>query len=200
MCYVQNDINYYKPIDLLKYEKSTTYKLSNHDSFTTNFEYHFNTPNSYHNSEYTDIIPGYNYFFKYITMLLLWFCKRIMIHRIAMFHHDIYENGEYHSHEFHITDELYPCLTKLFDKNHFELAINGHDHVYSASQFDSYTNKFKKESEQERLSITSYEINKKMVLMNFENICICITKLQHPFEPIMATITKNFYPYLYNYL
>jgi len=57
-----------------------------------------------------------------------------------MFHHDIYENGEYHSHEFHITDELYPCLTKLFDKNHFELAINGHDHVYSASQFDSYTN------------------------------------------------------------
>ncbi|ORX85578.1 hypothetical protein BCR32DRAFT_241644 [Anaeromyces robustus] len=58
--------------------------------------------------------------------------------RIAMFHHDIYGNGKYHSQDDYITMKLRPCLTELISKYKFDLVINGHDHVYSASYFISY--------------------------------------------------------------
>jgi hypothetical protein len=142
--------------ELLKTIPSAT-AVGNHDSFTENFRHHFNTPNSYLNPEYTDIIPGYNYFFKFNNVLVVVLetnygtcddftnviSKAIKKYpstdwRIAMFHHDIYGNGEYHSQDPQITEVLRPCLTKLLYRNEFDLAISGHDHVYSASHFVTY--------------------------------------------------------------
>ncbi|ORX85734.1 Metallo-dependent phosphatase [Anaeromyces robustus] len=133
--------------------------VGNHDSYTPNYRNHFNTPNSYTTPEYTDIIPGYSYFFKYNNVLVVVLetnfgtCtdyKNVISNatkkypntdwRIAMFHHDLYGNGQYHSQDNYIKNELRPCLTKLIDKNKFDLVINGHDHVYTATHFVSYDN------------------------------------------------------------
>jgi len=135
--------------------------VGNHDSYNENFRHHFNTPNPYMttSNEFDNnyIIPGYNYFFKYNNVLVVVLesnygtCmdfinvveKAISTYpdvdwHIALFHHDIYGNGEYHSSEYHIVSELRPCLTGLLYAYGFDLAINGHDHFYSASKFIIY--------------------------------------------------------------
>ncbi|ORX85735.1 hypothetical protein BCR32DRAFT_290519 [Anaeromyces robustus] len=102
--------------------------------------------------------PGYSYFFKFNNVLVVVLetnfntCNDLTTvisnavekykdidWRIAMFHHDIYGNGQYHSQEPYITDVLRPCLTELFDKNKFDLVINGHDHVYTTSHFVAFS-------------------------------------------------------------
>ncbi|ORX59195.1 Metallo-dependent phosphatase [Piromyces finnis] len=133
--------------------------VGNHDASNNNFRKHFNSPNSYTDPKYQDLIPGYNYFFRHHNVLVVvletnyGYCedfsnvieKAIKKYpdvdwRIAMFHHDIYGNGVTHSKEPYIVNELRPCLTQLFYENKFDLVINGHDHVYTASKFISYDN------------------------------------------------------------
>ncbi|ORX47824.1 Metallo-dependent phosphatase [Piromyces finnis] len=141
--------------------------VGNHESYTNNHRYHFNPPNAFTTPKYTQqrdfggIIPGYSYFFKYNNVLVIVLetnynnCEDFekVINdavnkypeadwRIAMFHHDIYGNGNTHSKEEYITNTLRPCLTELFYENAFDLVINGHDHVYSTSHFISYSQKY----------------------------------------------------------
>jgi len=133
--------------------------VGNHDSYNENFRHHFNVPNPYTTGStmLNSIIPGYNYYFKYNNVLVVVLesnygtCMDYSIviekavnaypdldWRIALFHHDIFGNGEYHSLEFHIVEELRPCLTGLLSDYGFDLAINGHDHIYAASKFITY--------------------------------------------------------------
>jgi hypothetical protein len=149
--------------ELMKTIPSAT-AVGNHDSFTTNYRNHFNPPNTYTTPEYvmaksfSGVIPGYSYFFKYNNVLVVVLetnynnCNDFTTTinnaikkypntdwRIAMFHHDLFGDGYYHSTEEYITKELRPCLSNLFTENKFDLVINGHDHVYTASQFITYT-------------------------------------------------------------
>jgi len=140
----------------------TALTLGNHDAYTENFRHHFHTPNPYKPGyarvkNYNDYIPAYNYYFRYNNVLVVVLetnfnsCddfsntinEAIKKHpntdwRIAMFHHDIYSNGKTHSNDSYIKSTLRKCLTKLFDENKFDLVLNGHDHVYSASHFIKY--------------------------------------------------------------
>jgi len=128
--------------------------VGNHDAANSNFRHHFFSPNPYEDPEYKGLIPGYNYYFRHYNVLVVVLETNYgsctdFTHvieeavakynttdwRIAMFHHDIYGNGVTHSTEPYLTDELRPCLTKLFTDNNFDLVINGHDHVYTASKF-----------------------------------------------------------------
>jgi len=151
--------------ELLKTIPSAT-AVGNHESYTDHFRHHFNSPNSYTTPQYTQepgfngIVPGYSYYFKYNNVLVVVLETNYNIcddfekviedavdkypdtdWRIAMFHHDIYGNGYIHSSEDYITKNLRPCLTGMFDDYEFDLVINGHDHVYSASHFISFTQK-----------------------------------------------------------
>ncbi|ORX46843.1 Metallo-dependent phosphatase [Piromyces finnis] len=133
--------------------------VGNHESISLGFKNHFNTPNSYLTPVEKYHTPGYNYFFKYNNVLVVvletnyGYCddfKEVLRQahakypntdwRIAMFHHNIYGNGKYHSQDYHITDVLRPCLTELLSNYKFDLVINGHDHIYTASYFISYSN------------------------------------------------------------
>jgi len=130
--------------------------IGNHDAHTDNFNNHFNLPNIVER-ERTNIVPGYSYFFKYNNVLILVLesnyntCQdfedavNIAVAkypdtdwRIAMFHHDIYGNGVTHSLEYFIRENLRPCMTHYLSDNQFDLVINGHDHVYTASKFVTY--------------------------------------------------------------
>ncbi|OUM66608.1 Non-catalytic module family DOC2, partial [Piromyces sp. E2] len=135
--------------------------LGNHDNISQNFRFHFNPPNPLKEPTYyskkTGYITGYNYFFKYNNVLVVVLesnhdtCadfKKIIVNginkypntewRIAMFHHDIYGNGVTHAHTDNIIKKNRPCLTKLLHGYKFDVVINGHDHVYTASKFISY--------------------------------------------------------------
>ncbi|ORX59197.1 Metallo-dependent phosphatase [Piromyces finnis] len=134
--------------------------IGNHDRNTENFRHHFNVPNPYKNPSYLmddGWIEGYNYYFKYNNVLIVVLntnheeCVDFesvitnavekypdTLWRIALFHHDIYGNGVTHSLEDGMKNVLRPCLTKLLSNFKFDLAISGHDHVYTASKFITY--------------------------------------------------------------
>jgi len=132
--------------------------IGNHEDVNENFKNHFNAPNTYRKIENSDrIIPGYSYFFKFNDALVVvlnsnhFSCqdytntiKRAIAKypntpwRLAMFHHDLYGIGQFHSQDAYIVDQLRPCLTPLLTSNHFDLVINGHDHFYSTSHFVSF--------------------------------------------------------------
>ena len=142
--------------DLLKTIPSAL-SIGNHEAYTDTWRHHFNAPNA-QEINYTEVIvPGPNYFFKYNNVLVIvlesnWsICREYQSlvnnaiekypnteWRVAMFHHDLYSQGLYHSQEYDIITELRPCLTKLFDNKKIDLVINGHDHVYAASKFVAY--------------------------------------------------------------
>ncbi|ORX85742.1 Metallo-dependent phosphatase [Anaeromyces robustus] len=132
--------------------------VGNHDSYTINYRQHFHVPNPYLTPEYQYTIPGYSYFFKYNNVLVVVLETNYITEndayeiipnavkkypdtdwRIALFHQDLYSNGYTHSQQYDVL-RLRPFLTKLFSEYNFDLVINGHDHIYSASQFVSYDN------------------------------------------------------------
>ncbi|ORX85744.1 Metallo-dependent phosphatase [Anaeromyces robustus] len=133
--------------------------LGNHDATSKNYRYHFNLPNPYLTPETIGYeITGYNFFFKYNNVLVVVLesnnssCNDFKTSlknaikkypntdwRIALFHHDIFGNGATHSQGGSL--ELRPCLSKLLSSYKFDLVINGHDHLYTASHFISYNEK-----------------------------------------------------------
>jgi len=140
----------------------TAAAVGNHEVISLGFKNHFNSPNSYLTPVEKYHTPGYNYFFKYNNVLVVVletnysYCDDFrevlrQAHakypntdwRIAMFHHNIYGNGKYHSQDIYITDVLRPCLTELLSYYKFDIALNGHDHVYTASYFISYSDNTK---------------------------------------------------------
>lgn len=156
--------------------------LGNHDSHTSNYMYHFNTPNSSIPKEKNPNIvnvPGYSYFYKYNNVLFVVYesnyetCDDFKIvtekafkkypnmdWNIALFHHDIYGMGEAHSQEDHVINELRPCLTPLLDQYKFDLAINGHDHIYSSSHFILYNQNYDSSTSTPLYSLNKIEKNK----------------------------------------
>jgi len=157
--------------------------LGNHDNNFDTFRRHFNIPNPL--TEPTQLNPktgylsAYNYFFKFNNVLVVvletnhWHCadfKKIIVEginkypdtdwRIAMFHHDVYGNGEAHAHSDSKIFIGRPCMTKLLDKYNFDLVINGHDHVYTASHFVSYLEGANNEGEYVINKIKEGEVNK----------------------------------------
>jgi len=140
--------------------------VGNHEMLFENYRNHFNVPNPLLDfigyGAWTSLgippewTPGHSYFFKYNNALVViletnygscvdfqTIIKRATKKypnadwRIAMFHHDIYGNGATHSQKSDIL-RIRKCLTRLFHEYKFDLVINGHDHVYTASKFVSY--------------------------------------------------------------
>jgi len=159
--------------------------LGNHDNNFDTFTRHFNPPNplknpSYYNKDdgFGGYLSGYNYYFKYNNVLVVVLetnhdnCddfKNIIVEginkypntdwRIAMFHHDIYGDGVTHAHSDKIIQNYRACLTKLLNGYKFDLVINGHDHVYTASKFVSYRENAPNEGEYEISEIKENEVN-----------------------------------------
>ncbi|KAL6592100.1 Metallo-dependent phosphatase [Neocallimastix californiae] len=127
--------------------------LGNHEVYSESFRRHFNVPNPMFNAlHYKTSYSAYNYYFKYNNVLVVVIesnyntchqCEKIISKavkeypdadwRIALFHHDLYGNGNTHSQGD--AQRLRPCLTGLFDIHKFDLVINGHDHVYTSTHF-----------------------------------------------------------------
>ncbi|OUM66243.1 carbohydrate-binding module family 1 protein [Piromyces sp. E2] len=151
--------------------------VGNHEHYTDTWGKHFNTPHPQTDISYNATIPGYNYFFKYNNVLVVVletshyrdcvdFNKTVTNAiktyphtdwRIAMFHHDIYSNGRIHSHSDDTIAALRPCLSSLLYNNKFDFVINGHDHVYVASNFVTYDDKNEKHGVIEISTDTVYE-------------------------------------------
>jgi len=133
--------------------------VGNHEIGSNSFARHFNTPNSFTNSgtvnNFNGWYPGHSYFFKYNNVLVVVLetnygseddYRRILRNaifkypntdwRIALFHHDIFGNGSTHSQSDSRSrrGEIFNVLSKY----KFDLVINGHDHVYTASKIVSY--------------------------------------------------------------
>jgi len=138
--------------------------VGNHEAREKTFNMHYNVPNPYETPVEPKIAPGYSYFFKYNNILVVvletnfGYCEdyqEVMRRaynkypntdwRIALFHHDIYSSGWCHHGDKDISDFLRPCLTELFTKYKFDLAINGHDHVYSTSHFVTFNDQKSKQ-------------------------------------------------------
>jgi len=130
--------------------------VGNHEAVSDAFKHHFNTPNSYLTPVEKYRVSGYNYFFKYNNVLVVVLetnygvCDDFrevlrqahMKHpntdwRIAMFHHNIYGNGIFHSQDEQNLD-LRKCLTKYLSYYKFDVALNGHDHIYTTSHYVTY--------------------------------------------------------------
>jgi len=135
--------------------------VGNHEVFTNGFGRHFNVPNPLTNStitrDFDGWYTGYNYFFKYNNVLVVVLETndntesdyRITVRnaimkypntdwRIALFHHDIFGNGNTHSQSD--AKDKRGVIFNVLSKYKFDLVINGHDHVYTSSKFISYDN------------------------------------------------------------
>jgi len=136
----------------------TATAVGNHEAVTDAYKHHFNTPNSYLTPVEKFRTSGYNYFFKYNNVLVVVLETNYGVcddfrevlrqahakhpntdWRIAMFHHNIYGNGVFHSQD-DLNLDLRKCLTELMSYYKFDVALNGHDHIYTASHYVSYSN------------------------------------------------------------
>jgi len=137
--------------------------LGNHEVYSESFRRHFNVPNPILKKRFYSNKPvsAYNYYFKYNNVLVVVIetnyntcheCEKVISEavkqypsadwRVALFHHDLYGNGKTHSQGD--AQKLRPCLTGLFDIYHFDLVINGHDHVYTSTHFVKFQDSKKK--------------------------------------------------------
>ncbi|OUM61515.1 Non-catalytic module family DOC2 [Piromyces sp. E2] len=135
--------------------------VGNHEVNTNSYGRHFNVPNPLTNSTitryYDGWYTGYNYFFKYNNVLVVVLETnnneesdyRIAVRnaimkypdtdwRIALFHHDIFGNGNTHSQSDSL--KIRGVIFNVLSKYKFDLVINGHDHVYTSTKFVSYDN------------------------------------------------------------
>ena len=140
--------------------------VGNHEANTENYRNHFNMPHPFTDFKNQDTwtsshyskgwTPGYSYYLKYNNVLVVVLetnygtCSdfKELIHeatetypeadwRIVMFHHDMFGIGSTHSQQSDIM-RIRKCLTRLFTEYQIDLVINGHDHVYTASNFVTY--------------------------------------------------------------
>jgi hypothetical protein len=121
--------------------------IGNHDALTTNYQNHFNNPNSF-TAETNPTAAGHGYYYTYGDALFIFIntnnynCadhaaliqKAIQANpqarwRILTFHQDIYGSGKDHSDSDGII--LRTQLTPLIDKYQIDVVLQGHDHTYS---------------------------------------------------------------------
>ncbi len=124
---------------------STT--IGNHDSLTRGYQNHFNTPNPF-KEEQNPTAAGHGYYYSYGNALFIVLNtnnynaadhkalieKAIAANpkakwRIVMIHQDIYGSGLDHSDSDGII--LRTQLTPIFDANHIDAVLQGHDHTYA---------------------------------------------------------------------
>ncbi|WP_010235953.1 purple acid phosphatase family protein [Clostridium arbusti] len=121
--------------------------IGNHDSKNSNYTYHFNNPNA---STLGATEAGGDYYYSYGNTLFITLNtnnKNIAEHkeliekaisenkdakwRVVTIHHDIYGSGE-HSNEPDVVNLRYN-LIPIFEENHIDAVLTGHDHTYSRS-------------------------------------------------------------------
>jgi 3',5'-cyclic AMP phosphodiesterase CpdA len=121
--------------------------IGNHDSMTTNYQNHFNNPNTF-TEETNPTAAGNGYYYVYGSALFIiintnnYNCadhealikKAIAAApgakwKILAFHQDIYGSGKDHSDSDGIT--LRTQLTPIIDKYHIDVVLQGHDHSYT---------------------------------------------------------------------
>ncbi len=123
--------------------------IGNHDSFSANYQNHFNNPNSYIDAA-TPSTAGYDYYFTYNAALFIFLdgnnatvknhqeiLKKATkenpdaIWRIVTIHQDIYGYGGGHANSDGMV--LRTQLTPLFDTYDIDVVLQGHDHTYMRS-------------------------------------------------------------------
>ena len=121
--------------------------IGNHDSMTASYGNHFNTPNSF-TEEASPTKAGHGYYYTYGSALFIVINannynaadhkalieKAIQAHphtkwRIVVMHQDIYGSGLDHSDSDGIL--LRTQLTPIYDTNHIDVVLQGHDHTYA---------------------------------------------------------------------
>lgn len=121
--------------------------IGNHDSMTNSYEHHFNVPNPFVEEE-NPTKAGHGYFYTYGNALFIVINannynvadhKKLLEKaikaspntkwRIVVMHQDIYGSGLDHSDSDGIL--LRTQLTPLYDANHIDVVLQGHDHTYA---------------------------------------------------------------------
>jgi 3',5'-cyclic AMP phosphodiesterase CpdA len=121
--------------------------IGNHDSMTPGYGNHFNVPNPF-TEETSPTKAGHGYFYTYGNALFIVINannynaadhkalieKAIKAHpdtkwRIVVMHQDIYGSGLDHSDSDGII--LRNQLTPIYDANHIDVVLQGHDHTYA---------------------------------------------------------------------
>lgn len=122
--------------------------IGNHETKGSDYQYHFNTPNSENN--YGATPSGCDYYFSRGNILFLVInsnSRKLSAHRnlmkkavashpdatwrIVVMHHDIYGSGAMHSNR--TSANLRTILAPLMDEFNIDLVFSGHDHSYSRS-------------------------------------------------------------------
>ncbi len=132
------------PDALREFPLATT--IGNHESKGTDYQYHYNNPNSEDNLGATK--SGSDYYFSYGDVLFISLNsnnRNVSEHRalmqkamdshkdakwkVVMFHHDIYGSGQPHSN----TDgaNLRVLFAPLMDEYDIDICLTGHDHSYA---------------------------------------------------------------------
>jgi 3',5'-cyclic AMP phosphodiesterase CpdA len=121
--------------------------IGNHDSMTDGYHNHFYTPNPYL-EEATPTKAGHGYYYKYGNALFIVInannynaadhkaliekavkaCPQAKW-RVVVMHQDIYGSGLDHSDSDGIL--LRTQLTPIYDANHIDVVLQGHDHTYA---------------------------------------------------------------------
>lgn len=136
---------YLSPAALRSLPQATS--IGNHDSMTANYSRHFNTPNPF-TEETNPTAAGHGYYYTYGNALFIVINannynaadhkalieKAIKAHpntkwRIVVMHQDIYGSGLDHSDSDGIL--LRTQLTPIYDANHIDVVLQGHDHTYA---------------------------------------------------------------------
>ncbi|MCI1821502.1 MAG: metallophosphoesterase family protein [Megasphaera sp.] len=121
--------------------------IGNHDSMTEGYENHFNVPNPF-TEEANPTKAGHGYYYTYGNALFIvinannynaadhetLIKKAIAAHpdtkwRVVVMHQDIYGSGLDHSDSDGII--LRTQLTPIYDANHIDVVLQGHDHTYA---------------------------------------------------------------------
>jgi predicted phosphodiesterase len=168
--------------------------IGNHDALTTNYQNHFNNPNSF-TAETTPTAAGHGYYFTYGSALFIvintnnYNCadhaavikKAVQANpqsrwRILTFHQDIYGSGKDHSDSDGII--LRTQLTPLIEKYHIDVVMQGHDHTYSRTypiSDDGLAHaKYSSNSDENRIKWSDEKTDAYLT----QNTCYSVAKLQ----------------------
>ncbi len=122
--------------------------IGNHETKGSDYQYHFNTPNSENN--YGSTPSGCDYYFSRGSILFIVLnsnSRKMSAHRklmkkatashpdagwrIVLMHHDIYGSGAMHSNR--TSANLRTIFAPLMDEYSIDLVFSGHDHSYARS-------------------------------------------------------------------